>query len=108
MGSVSVPGMPAPLETLLIPAAGAMLGLLLPLPVIRRRAWWPGWAVWGSAALWALAFGGAVVVALLAVREVRLLFNPLVPIFAMLLAAALALALDTMRKRYPLDPEVSQ
>jgi hypothetical protein len=81
-------------------------GWFFPIPILRRRAWWPRWAVVASAGAWlasiALFLGAGVVAA----WYFGYLFNPLVLVFAFLLAAALTTVVGGIRRRHPITREV--
>lgn len=100
--------MPTETQALLIPAAAAIAGLLLPLPILRRREWWPTWAVVTSALIWAAAIALAAALCLFAAARLYFLVNPLVIIFAMLLAAALSLLAALLRRSHTLIPEITR
>ncbi len=71
---------------------GAALGLALPLPLTRRRSWWPAWAVWGTAGAWTAAIAGVLIAAIAGAMLLNYIVNPLVVVFSMVVAAGLSLA----------------
>jgi hypothetical protein len=89
----------------LIPLAGAVTGLALAWPVVRRRSWWPRWAVVGSMVAWVVLTLIALATGVAAAWWMDYLFNPLVLIFAMVTTAVLWLGVDRLRRAYPLLKE---
>ncbi len=71
---------------------GAALGLALPIPLTRRRSWWPAWAVWGSVGAWTAAVAGVLIAAIAGALLLNYIVNPLVVVFSMVVAAGLSLA----------------
>jgi hypothetical protein len=104
--STAVARTPGTIGEYLIPAAGALLGLILPLPLIRRRNWWPRWAVAAVSVLWVAAITAVLVAAVIAAKRYNYLFNPLIVIFAMVFAAVLTLVAAAIRRSHPLTREV--
>jgi predicted lysophospholipase L1 biosynthesis ABC-type transport system permease subunit len=75
------------------------------VPVLRRRRWWPRWAVAGVSVLWLAALSGAVAAAFIAAKQFSYLFNPLIVVFAIVIAAALALGAGLIRSSHPMAQE---
>jgi hypothetical protein len=90
---------------LLIPLIGAAAGLVLPWPVVKRRSWWPRWAVAGSVAAWVGLTLIALAAGVAAAWWMDYLFNPLVLVFGMVTTAVLWLGVDRLRRVYPLLKE---
>ncbi len=82
---------------------GAVLGLGLPLPLTRRRAWWPAWAVWGTLAAWTVAIAAVVIGTIAGAILLNYIVNPLVLVFSMTVAACLSLAVDRVC-RFQIQP----
>jgi serine/threonine protein kinase len=85
----------------LLPVAGAAAGLLLALPIVGRRSWWPRWARWGMVGLRGLLLIAGVAAGVVAAWSFNYLFNPLVVVFAMLATALLMVGADRLRRQYP-------
>ncbi len=88
-------------------ALGAGAGLALPLPLTRRRSWWPAWAAWGGAAAWAGAIAAVLVAGVVGASVFGYVVNPLVVVFAMLVAAGLSLVADRISRFHPQIVEVA-
>ena len=71
---------------------GAGLGLILPRPYMRRRSWWPRWAVAAAIAAWIAAITGIVGGAIVAGLSCNYVVNPLVVLCGMIVAAGLSIA----------------
>jgi hypothetical protein len=80
-----------------------LVGLTLALPVMRRRTWWPAWAVAGVACLWALLLSIALASGIIAAEHFSYLFNPLVIVFAMAASAAMYVSVAGWQRRYSFD-----
>jgi hypothetical protein len=92
---------PGPLGEWVIPLAGAAAGLAFPLPIVRRRSWWPRWAIGGAALVWAVMLLGALTAGVVAAWWFGYLFDPLIVVFAMLATALLLVVVDRLRRQYP-------
>lgn len=92
---------PSRSQELFILAVGAAGGLLLPLPVARRRRWWPRWASVVFVGAWITFIVGALAGGGLAAWSFHYLFNPLIIVIAMLAAAALASVVHAVKRTVP-------
>lgn len=75
-----------------IVVAGAALGMVLPIGTGRRRAWWPAWGWRTRGLVWVGAALAVTIVCAAATAAFLYIVHPLIPVFAMLTAAGLSLA----------------